>query len=133
MKEAGVAPLSHWTGAVGLLGSTGSLASVTVWMSAFVAAFMSLTETHGVNPVSPTAIGAELEPASPWSATRAWALMFGVNPSNGRNRGTCSCVAQTSAAGPAGLSYVALQKLPFSKFTPPWSALAEALRRRWKF
>ena len=71
VKEAGAAELSHWTGAVGLSGSGGFFVSVTVWISAFVVALTRRAETHGIWPVSPTAIGAAVVLASPWSPARA--------------------------------------------------------------
>src|SRR5207244_6754952 len=120
----------------------GTLVSVTVWISEFVVALTSLTETHGVKPVSPTAIGAATVLASPSSAALACALIFGLNGTSGKKSGRPACVSRTSTIAPifpassfelqSALLVVSLPAVPMFQFVP-FGQYCFEFNSMWKF
>src|SRR5262249_24174759 len=121
----------------------GSLERVIgVPMGELVVALTSWTETQGIFPVSPTAIGVADVLASPWSAARAWALIVGLKPSNGKNKPRFACVSRTSTIGPdfpsssvelqRAVLFVLCPAVPMFQFAPLGQLCVE-FSRMWKF
>src|SRR5947209_8391892 len=102
-------------------------------MTAFVLALTKLTLTHGVAESSRTAIGRTLVSKVPCSRdTLAWAVIVGLIPRRGRNKGTLSWVTLTSTNGPRFPSSSSDEHtvlgLPMVKL---WAALVEPLCQKF--